>query len=196
MLLVPTKQEAKLLEPFEGLSLKQIIIPQSKQDFILATAEILNSDVVGFDTESKPVFKKGQKNTGPHVFQFSLLNKAFIFQLHHEFCLDCLLQILQSEKVLKVGFGLKSDKTDIYNKFAIHIKALIDLDSEFRKKGYRRQLGARTAVAVVFKRNFIKSRHISTSNWSLPVLSESQLLYAANDAYVALCVYDEILVIN
>ncbi len=192
MLTVPTKQEAKLLETFNGLQLSQIIVPQTESEFMQAASEILSSKVVGFDTESKPVFKKGQKSTGPHVVQFSLLDKAFIFQLHYKDCLDHLVAVLSSDKVLKVGFGLKSDKKEIYNKFGVQINALLDLDSEFRKKGYRRQLGARTAVAVVFKQNFVKSRRISTSNWARPALSDSQLLYAANDAYVALRVYYEI----
>jgi len=36
---------------------------------------------------------------------------------------------------------------------------------------------------------FIKSRKATTSNWAHPRLSESQLLYAANDAWAALRIY-------
>lgn len=192
MLSAPTKQESKLLEPFKGLLLKQIFVPGSKEEFISAAKEIINSKIVGFDTESKPIFKKDQKNDGPHVVQFALLNKAFIFQLHHKHCLESLLEIFQSDKVVKVGFGLKSDKTHIYNKFGVKLNAVLDLDSAFREKGYRGQIGARGAVAIVFNRGFNKSKRISTSNWALPYLSQNQLLYAANDAYVALCVYNKL----
>lgn len=192
MLLAPTKQESKLLEPFNGLLLNQIVIPESKEEFISAANEIINSKIVGFDTESKPVFIKGEKNDGPHVVQFSLLNKAFIFQLHHKHCLHYLLEIFQSDTVVKVGFGLKSDKAHIYNKFAVRLNAVLDLNSAFREKGYRGQIGARGAVAIVFNKKFNKSKRISTSNWARPCLSENQLLYAANDAYVALRVYNEL----
>lgn len=192
MLLAPTKQESKLLEPFNGLLLNQIVIPESKEEFISAANEIINSKIVGFDTESKPVFIKGEKNDGPHVVQFSLLNKAFIFQLHHKHCLHSLLEIFQSDTVVKVGFGLKSDKAHIYNKFAVRLNAVLDLNSAFREKGYRGQIGARGAVAIVFNKKFNKSKRISTSNWARPCLSENQLLYAANDAYVALRVYNEL----
>ncbi len=193
MLLAPTKQESKLLAPFKGLLLNQIFIPSSKEKFISATNEIINSKMVGFDTESKPVFKTGQKNYGPHVVQFSLLNKAFIFQLHHKHCLEYLLEIFQSDKVVKVGFGLKSDKAHIYNKFGVKLNAVLDLNTAFREKGYRGQIGARGAVAIVFNKEFKKSKHISTSNWAIPCLSNNQLLYAANDAYVALRVYNELI---
>ncbi len=192
MLLAPTKQESKFLTPFNGLLLQQIFVPASKEEFISAANEIINSKIVGFDTESKPVFIKGQKNDGPHVVQFSLLNKAFIFQLHHKHCLEALLEIFQSDKVVKVGFGLKSDKTHIYNKFGVKLNAVLDLNTAFREQGYRAQIGARTAVAIVFNRKFNKSKRTSTSNWAMPCLSKNQLLYAANDAYVALCVYNEL----
>ncbi len=192
MLLAPTKQESKLLTPFNGLLLNQIFVPSSKEEFIIATNEIINSKIVGFDTESKPIFKKGQKNHGPHVVQFSLLDKAFIFQLHHKYCLVCLLEIFQSNRVVKVGFGLKSDKAHIYNKFGVKLNAVLDLNSAFREKGYRGQIGARGAVAIVFNKEFNKSKSISTSNWAISRLSKNQLLYAANDAYVALCVYNKL----
>ena len=192
MLLAPSKQESKLLSPFNGLLLNQIYIPSSKKEFISATNEILNSQIVGFDTESKPVFKKGQKNDGPHVVQFSLLNKAFIFQLHQEHCLKYLLEIFQSDKVIKVGFGLKSDKTHIYNKVGVKLNAVLDLNTAFREQGYRSQIGARGAVAIVFNKEFNKSKSTSTSNWAMPRLSNNQLLYAANDAYVALRVYNKL----
>ena len=190
MLSAPTKQESKLLAPFKGLLLNQIVVPSSKEEFISAVNEIINSEVVGFDTESKPVFKKGQKSDGPHVVQFALLNKAFIFQLHDERCLDYLLELFQSDKVLKVGFGLKSDKAHIYNKFGVRLNAVLDLNSAFREKGYRGQIGARGAIAIVFNQGLKKSKHTSTSNWAQPHLSQRQLLYAANDAYAALCVYN------
>ena len=192
MLLAPTKQESKLLAPFNGLLLNQIFVPSSKEEFITATNEIINSKIVGFDTESKPIFKKGQKNRGPHVVQFSLLDKAFIFQLHHKHCLECLLEIFQSNRVVKVGFGLKSDKAHINNKFGVKLNAVLDLNSAFREKGYRGQIGARGAVAIVFNKEFNKSKSISTSNWAISRLSKNQLLYAANDAYVALCVYNKL----
>jgi len=192
MLLAPTKQESKLLAPFNGLVLNKIYVPVSKEEFTAATNEIMNSKIVGFDTESKPVFIKGEKTDGPHVVQFALLNKAFIFQLHHKHCRESLLEIFQSDKTIKVGFGLKSDKAQIYNKFGVKLNAVLDLGSAFREKGYRGQIGARGAVAIVFNKAFNKSKRASTSNWAMPRLSDNQLLYAANDAYVALRVYNEL----
>ena len=74
----------------------------------------------------------------------------------------------------------------------VKLNAVLDLNTAFREKGYRSQIGARGAVAIVFNKEFKKSKRISTSNWAIPCLSKNQLLYAANDAYVVLRVYTEL----
>lgn len=101
-----------------------------------------------------------------------------------------LIKVLQSEDVLKVGFGLKSDRKVLNSKFEIKLNSIFDLNTAFRKKGYRGMVGARAAIAILFNKNFPKSKGITTSNWSLPQLSKSQLVYAANDAYVSLCAFN------
>jgi ribonuclease D len=60
----------------------------------------------------------------------------------------------------------------------------------FRERGYRKDMGVKGAVAVLFNRRFIKSRKATTSNWANPRLTDAQLIYAANDAYAALRVFD------
>ena len=67
---------------------------------------------------------------------------------------------------------------------------MFDIDSEFRRRGYRKSVGVKTAVALVFDRRFIKSRKATTSNWANRQLTDAQLRYAANDAYAAIRVFD------
>jgi ribonuclease D len=55
----------------------------------------------------------------------------------------------------------------------------------FRERGYRKDMGVKAAVAVLFGQRFAKSKKAATSNWSARTLSESQILYAANDAWAA-----------
>ena len=66
---------------------------------------------------------------------------------------------------------------------------VLELNTVFRQQGYRKDMGVKGAVAVLFNRRFIKSKKAATSNWANPRLSESQLLYAANDAWAAARVY-------
>ena len=58
-----------------------------------------------------------------------------------------------------------------------------------RGQGHRGTVGAKIAVAHFFGQRLHKSKKVGTSNWAAPRLSERQLLYAANDAHVALKIY-------
>jgi ribonuclease D len=182
----PSKAETALLDPFPGLPLDRIHVPRTLADFENATREIFAAGVAGFDTESKPTFSVGEKSRGPHVVQFALTDRAFIFQLCWPDCQRFVTTLLESERVLKVGFGLQNDHGQIRSKFGVAPRAILDLDHVFRKQGYTRQIGVRAAVGVVLKRNFPKSKTVTTSNWAAPHLTARQLLYAANDAFAAL----------
>ena len=184
--LAPSKAESALMAPFVGLGLECIHVPVSANDFAVAVAAIKTAGVVGFDTESKPIFARGVISDGPHVVQFALESCAYIFQLHQPDCRAFLVEILQSESVLKVGFGLRSDHQEIRAKFGITLRAVLDMNDVFNRDGHRGTTGARAAVAMVMNQKFHKSKAVSTSNWAVPQLSPKQLLYAANDAYVAI----------
>jgi ribonuclease D len=188
--MVPSKAETALLEPFVGLTLDRIHVPATKGEFASATAEIKAAAIVGFDTESKPTFVTGDVSEGPHIVQFAVQSKAFIFQLHRADCRQYLIELLQSEDVLKVGFGLKSDSGQIHTKLGVTLRAVLDLNNVFKEDGYRSAMGVRAAVGMVFCRRFAKSKKITTSNWALPQLTPKQLLYAANDAFAALKVLE------
>ena len=186
----PSKAETALLAPFPGLGLAQIQVPRTAAQFAAAVDEILALGRAGFDTESKPTFNVGELSDGPHVVQFALHDKAFIFQLHHAGVREPLARLLESEAVLKVGFGLQSDHGQIRAKLGVGIQPVLDLNSLFRKKGYNNSMGVRAAVGVVLGQSFHKSKKTTTSNWAVAELSERQLLYAANDAYAALKVLE------
>jgi ribonuclease D len=182
----PTKAEIARLEPFLGLPLERIFVPQTKAQIITATTELARSRFVGFDTESKPTFKIGEMSDGPHVVQLATLDKAYIFQLHRIDCYEFLVPLLEATNLVKVGFGLKSDRVQLHRKLGIEPRAILDLNILFRNEGYRRELGVRAAVAIMFNKRLQKSKSVSTSNWALPLLKQNQQLYAANDAYAAL----------
>lgn len=184
--IAPTRTETALLEPFPALGLENIVVPANKADFAAAAAAIEQAGVVGFDTESKPVFLKETVNDGPHVVQFASAQTAYIFQLRHAACIPYLRQILAAKTIIKVGFGLRSDRGQLRNKLQTEVNGILDMVTVFRTLGYPGDTGLRSAVGIVFNQKFHKSKKTTTSNWSLPVLNDRQLVYAANDAYVAL----------
>src|SRR3989338_5876952 len=188
--IAPTKEEIALLEPFVGLTLERIHVPTTTDEFASAAAEIKAAGIVVFDIESKPTFVTGDVSEGPHVVQFALHDKAYLFQPHRAEGLPFLLELLQSDELIKVGFGLKSDRGNILAKLGVHFNAVVDLNTVFRMDGYHKEMGVRAAVGLVLKQRFAKSRHVTTSNWSQPRLTSQQMLYAANDAYAALKVLE------
>lgn len=187
--IIPPKSETALLEPLATLALGQIHLPATEAEFAAACADILAAGTVGFDTESRPTFVTGDVSEGPHLVQFALPGKAYLFQLHLDACRPWLMRLLESPDLLKVGFGLSSDRGQIQAKLGAKLAAVLDLGSIFSRQGYRSTVGARAAVAIVLGRKFHKSKKVTTSNWAQPRLTSSQILYAANDAYAALMVY-------
>ena len=187
---LPEREQIALLEAFEGLGLQEIVVVTTLRDAEHAAAALLAAGVAGFDTESKPTFAKNEVSGGPHVVQFSTREKAWLFQLHRTECNPVVAALLASTELRKVGFGLSSDLTLIRNRLNIEPKAVFDIDSEFRRRGYRKSVGVKTAVALVFNRRFVKSRKATTSNWANRQLTEAQMRYAANDAYASIRVFD------
>jgi ribonuclease D len=189
---LPEREQIALLEPFEGLGLAAIRVVDTPEAEAEALAALQAAGVVGFDTESKPTFAKNEVSGGPHVLQFATADEAWLFQLHRTEFHPTLFELLTSSAILKVGFDLSSDLRLIRQRFGIEPAGMFDFDHEFRQRGYRKSVGVKTAIALIFGRRFIKSRKATTSNWANRQLTDSQLRYAANDAYAALRVYDEL----
>lgn len=186
----PSKEQIALLEPFEQLALDRIELVASAAHAREAAAELASAGVWGFDTESKPTFFKDQVSEGPHIVQLATRHKAWIFQLHDMECRTTVAGLLALPGVVKAGFGLGDDRKRIVSKLGVEPVDVLELNAVFRERGYRKDMGVKGAVAVLFSRRYIKSKKASTSNWANPRLTPAQLVYAANDAWAALRVYD------
>ena len=185
----PTKEAISELEPLRQLGLDDIVVVSTRQQAEQAFQTLARSTVLGFDTESKPTFSRGQVSGGPHVVQFSTLHKAYVFQLHDAGCRAAVSALLESDSITKVGFGLAGDRQQILRTLGVHPANMLDLNLIFRKQGYAKELGVRGAVALVFNRRFLKSRKATTSNWANRQLTDSQIVYSANDAWAAMQVF-------
>lgn len=183
--LPPSREEIAALPPFAPLPLGRIARVASAEAAAQARAQIRNHAWLGFDTESKPTFRKDERSTGPHTLQLASAEQAWVIQLIDPACRALAAELLADASLHKVGFGLDGDRTQIRAQLAIEPQGVLDLDTVFRRQGYRQSIGVKTAVAIVFGQCFTKSRKQSTTNWAAPVLSEGQLRYAANDAWAA-----------
>ena len=189
----PSREQIAVLDVFERLSLQQIKLVNHAAQAERALAALADCAVLGFDTESKPTFRRDEVSDGPHIVQLATAERAWVFQLQDAGCREAVGQLLSSASITKAGFGLGDDRKRIISKLGVEPAAVLDLNTLFWRDGYRRDMGVKGAVAVLFNRRFIKSRKATTSNWANPRLTEAQLVYAANDAYAALRVYEALL---
>jgi ribonuclease D len=186
-----TKEQIQFLPMYDGLSLDNIIVVTQASDAISAIEELKKHAILGFDTESKPCFKKGEISDGPHLIQLSTKTKAFLFPTKFFENFTEIEDILSDPTIKKVGFGLKEDKKMIFRKFGIKLENTVELSSKVMHFAQVTQrVGARAAVAMFFNQRL--SKGAQRSNWSVFPLKDHQKIYAANDAHSALLIELEI----
>ncbi len=169
--------------------MSRIHLLRTPEQFAFAAQELRRQGYVGFDTESKPVFVAGKPQTGPDIVQFATTEDAFIVQTALPEAQAFLREMIASNGVVKVGFGLASDRPQLLRKLGVQLGQSVDVSFMLRRLGFKQAVGLKTAVAVVLGRQLQKSKKATTSNWAAAVLSPQQLQYAANDAHASLLVY-------
>lgn len=163
-----------------------IINTEEKMNFVVR--EIEKSNLIGFDTEQKPVFKKGEKPTKIAIIQMADKYNCYIFQVQQIRNIRPILGILNNKNIVKVGIGLKGDAQSLFDEYKIRVKSCLDFGSLFRTKlYYQNDIGAKKATLLFLNQKLQKSSKATKSNWEANSLSQSQIKYAAEDAT---CVYD------
>ncbi len=130
----PTKEQIANLPPFDALKIDDVIKVNTPEAARQAVQEISIETVVGFDTESKPTFKKGEVSTGPHTVQFSSMRRAYVFQLHEPECRKAAGELIAKNELMKVGFGLGDDLRRIHSKLKVEPQNVRDLEAQIAAK--------------------------------------------------------------
>ncbi|NLQ16870.1 3'-5' exonuclease domain-containing protein 2 [Marinomonas sp. M1K-6] len=183
----PSKEQISELPLYIGLDLCDIHIVENELDAAQAIKILQNETCLGFDTESKPMFQKGQISPGPSLIQLATETKAFLFPIRFAPAVAAAKAILTNPEIKKIGFGIKGDNKELRNKLNIDIVNTQDLSMTLKRLvGEKNSIGARAAVAMILHKRLGKGAQ--RSNWGAYPLKENQILYAANDAHSALCV--------
>jgi len=186
----PDKEAIALLPLFDRLGLDRIKVVSSGEQARAAWGPLAAAPAWGFDTESKPTFHVGEVSDGPHIVQLATPAQAWVFQLTDPACRSVVAELLALPGIPKAGFGLGDDRKRLIQKFGVEPADILDLNTVFRERGYRKDMGIKGAIAVLFGQQFSKSKKAATSNWAQPRLTDAQVVYAANDAYGAIRVFD------
>lgn len=177
------------MPPYPALPAGRIHMLKTAAQFEFAAAALREAVHVGFDTESKPTFVAGAPQTGPQVIQFATLTDAFIVQTATPGVLDFLRPMIESDEIVRVGFGLASDRPQIQRRLGLVLGPSIDVSHLVKRLGFKDAVGLKAAVAIVLGQRFAKSRKATTSNWANATLTPQQIQYAAHDAHASLRVY-------
>ena len=148
-------------------------------------AKIENNPLLGFDTETKPSFKKGQVNP-TSLIQLANPGQTWIIRVSRIGYPERLLKLLSSEEVLKVGLGLNDDLRRLRSDYNFEPGGFLDLQ-QYVEAFRIDEKGLKKLTAIVLGRRISKSQQVS--NWDADVLTEAQLRYAATDAWICLRIY-------
>jgi len=157
------------------------------QQLEVAMSSIELIPFIGFDSEQKPIFKRGQADNGICLIQLATKEKCYLIQIKQIKNLKPLINLLEDEKIVKIGTGLKGDNLALFKQFNLKVKSMIDLEDIFKKLSSKNQIGAKKAASIILNEKLQKSKNMSRSNWENKELTIGQIKYASEDATV---VYD------
>ena len=173
------------LVQFEG----RIFTVETEAEARKATDFLMREKTVGVDTETKPVFKKGRKMNPVALMQVSTLDSCFLFRLNYIGLPDCLVDLLESDKLLKVGLSLQDDFRQLTRRRSINPCGYVELQQMVREFGIT-DMSLAKLYANLFNCRISKSQQLS--NWEADVLNERQKRYAATDAWACVRIYNEL----
>lgn len=178
-----TKEEVNELplRAFGGI----IHVLETPEQAATALEKLKKEKEVGIDTETRPVFSRGQSHKVA-LLQISTLNECYLFRLNKIGLPAELGLFLSDKKIKKIGLALKDDFIGLNRHHRFKPENIIDLQNIVKDYGIM-ELGLQKMYGVVFGEKISKSQRLS--NWESPVLSDQQQLYAATDAWAVLKIY-------
>jgi ribonuclease D len=172
------------VEVFRG----RIIVARTAGEVEKAMSYLSSFPMVGFDTETKPSYRKGTLR-GVALMQLSTDDTCFLIRLNHAGFPPCLTGFLSDEKIRKIGLSLRDDFLSISRRTEIVPKGFIDLQEIVPRYGFT-DIGLQKIYAILFEKKISKSQRLT--NWEADILSDAQKRYAALDAWACLKIYKKL----
>ncbi len=182
------KDKIKDLPPihFKG----EILVVCSDEDEQEAVEYLRRQKEIGFDTETKPSFKKGRPNSNEvALLQLSTDDRAFLFRLNERPLSRQLIEILSSEDIIKAGAAVHDDIKALQQLHGFTAGGFVDIQDMSEEAGLEIK-SLRKLTAMLFHMRLSKSQRLS--NWEANRLTEPQIVYAATDAWISLKIYHSI----
>lgn len=158
----------------------EVCMVETPRDLERARTDLLQESVVGFDTETRPAFRKGE-SYHPSLFQAATARAVYLFQLRRQETFPLLAELLGEKRIVKAGVAVADDLRTLKHVFHFVEQGVVDLGVLARRAGYG-QTGLRNLAGMILGVRITKGA--KTTNWSAPQLTTQQVIYAATDAWV------------
>jgi len=168
---------------FEG---KITVIDELGPEFMRAVRYLRRRRVIGFDTETRPVFTPHAPQNGVALLQLSSGRHAYLFRVHKIGMEEPLAAILANPKIIKVGAAVHDDIRGLQKIFPFEPAAFVDLQKMCEDYGIKEK-SVKKLTAIVMGKRISKTQQLS--NWEAPALSDAQKIYAATDAWICREIY-------
>lgn len=148
-------------------------------------ADVKAETVLGFDTETRPAFRKGESYL-PSLLQLGGESHVWMFQLQKLSDLKPLFAVLADPKIVKTGVAIKRDVQELKDLEPFEAAGFKDVGKMAEKLMFR-NTGLRPLSALLLEGRISKGAQVS--NWATDVLSQKQETYAATDAWISRKLY-------
>lgn len=158
----------------------EIVFVDDEPALARARDELPAERVLGFDTETRPAFRKGESYL-PSLVQIAGAQRVYIFALRRRDTHDLLRELLEAPAIVKTGVSVAYDLRTLAQVFAFEPGGIADVGAIAKRHGLE-QTGVRNLAGLLL--GFRVAKGAKTTNWAAPRLTESQINYAATDAWV------------
>lgn len=167
----------------------RIVVVVTQSEANKAVNFLLSKRILGIDTETRPVFKKGQRHKVA-LLQVSTHDICFLFRLNIIGIPQCLIRLLEDTKVPKIGLSLHDDFLMLHQRAEFRQGLFIDLQDCVKEFGIE-DLSLQKLYANLFHERITKREQLS--NWENQILTDKQKLYAATDAWACIKIYEQLM---
>lgn len=166
------------------------IITEEDERYRAAIRDLSSCRMIGFDTETKPVFQPHAPRCTTALLQLSSEETSYLFRLHTLGVPDSLADILASRSITKVGAAVADDVRGLQHYNHFEAARFMDLQRFAEQYGIKDK-SVKKLAAIILGRRVSKAQQLS--NWEAQQLSFPQQLYAATDAWICLVMYKSLL---
>ncbi|MCF8308574.1 MAG: 3'-5' exonuclease domain-containing protein 2 [Bacteroidales bacterium] len=178
------KEEVNRLKK-DGFNGEIVVVEEEKEAADICHQFLSKESLLGFDTETRPAFKKGEKYQAA-LIQIACAETVYLFRINKMGLTQPIADILGDENIIKAGIAIGRDLEELQELKDFEPAGFVDLNQLATEKGFQ-SIGVKNLTAMLL--GFRVSKRQQTSNWEADVLKPAQARYAATDAWVCREIY-------